>query len=124
MAAKWQFGNVNIFVRDFKIEVDVKRAEIVALDAATSTYHYFGSSGSHFSVTGLVVGTNDAYQLLSDAQNNVARNLVGPWGTATNARINGKPEMETIMYAGADIDGVSYNVATTPLFMASMEFII
>ena len=124
MAASWQFGSVNIYVRDFKIAVDVKRAEIVPLDSASSTYHYFGSSGSHFAITGLVIGTADAYQLLSDAQNNVSRNLVGPWGTAAGARINGKPEMETIMYAGADIDGTSYSVDTTPLFMASLEFII
>src|SRR4030067_769162 len=103
MAAKWSFGTVDIFVSDFKISADVKRAEIVPLDSGgASTYHFFGSSGSHFSVTGLVIGTANAYQLLSDAQNNVSRNLVGPWGTASNAKINGTPEMETIKYSGAD----------------------
>jgi len=123
MASKWQFGNVDVYVREFSISVDTKRAEVIPLDSAQSVYHFFGSSGSHFNVTGLVIGTGNAYQLLSDAQNNISRNFVGPWGTASGARINGKPEMDTIMYAGADLDGVSYDVETTPLFNVTMEII-
>ena len=124
MSSKWSFGIVNIFVREYKPSTEVKRSEIIPLDSAgSSVYHYFGSGGVHYDITGIVIGESNKNTLISDAQNDTPRTFTTPWMTVSNAKINGKPEFEAVMYSGAEIDGSSYDVETTPLYTVTLEII-
>ena len=123
MSAKWKWNTVNIYVNQYEINREVKRAEIFKLDNTESSFHYFGAGSKKMSVKGLVVGETDRAAIESDAINNVQRNVTTPWGSILDCRINGIPKFRAIDYVGGTIDGVSYSASTTPLFNVEMEII-
>ena len=124
MTALWQIGIVNVYVDEDKPFREIKRAEIIPLDAlGSSTYHHFGTGGKHYGIHGLVVGQTNYEQLETYASNNTTVAFVTPWETVASAKIHGKIEAETIKYSGAVIDGTAYSPGVTPLYLVSLEII-
>lgn len=123
MAAKWQWGAINIYMTDFDIEREVLRAELKKLDATSSTFHYFGAGSQKFKVKGLVIGTADRLAIETDAINNTSQTLSTPWGNIISCYIHGTPKFVVHKYAGGTIGGVNYTVDVTPMYDCDLEII-
>jgi hypothetical protein len=123
MSAKWKWGAVSIYVREAAYPRELKIAELNPLDSTTSTIHFFGAGSQKISVTGLVVGNTDKAQIISDATNHTQRDLTTPWATETSYHIIGTPNFKPILYAGATIDGTSYQPDVTPVYECELELI-
>jgi len=123
MSAKWLFGSVEVFATDEDINREVKRAELFILDATESTYHYFGSGSEKRSIKGMVIGDTNRNSLITLATGDTAFTLTTPWGTVSNAKINGSPKFSAVKYSGGVIDGVAYSASTTPLYNCELEVI-
>jgi hypothetical protein len=123
MSASWQIGTVNIFVSERESAREIKRAEIIALDATGSTYHFFGAGSRHYSVKGLVIGDADLDSLETYAINNTAFTFVTPWGSITNCKLDKNVKASAMKYSGGSIDGVAYTVDSTPIYDVQLEVI-
>lgn len=102
---------------------ELKRAELFILDATESVYHYFGSGSKKYAIKGIIIGDSSVDALMADAIGDTPRTLTTPWGTVSNAKINGTPKFSAVKYAGGVLDGVVYSSATTPLYNFELEII-
>ena len=123
MAAKWSFGSVGIYVEEESGTRELKRAELFVLDATASVKHFFGAASQKYTITGLIPGSTDVGQLKTWATGNTAQTFTTPWGGAGSYFIDGEVEEEIIRYTGATIDGVTYDVAVTPIYRVTLNLI-
>jgi hypothetical protein len=123
MAAKTSFGTVSIYMTELDTTREVKRAEIIPLDATASTFHFFGAGSRHYAVKGLVIGDSDLSQLETWAANNTSQTFTTPWSATANCKLDKTVKSSVLKYQGGVIDGVSYTVDVTPIYNVELEVI-
>jgi len=123
MSSKWSIGTVQIFVSERESAREIKRAEIIPLDAVGSTFHMFGAGSRHYSVKGIVIGDANLDSLETYAVNNTAFTFVTPWGSITNCKLDKSIKASAMKYSGGSIDGVAYTVDSTPIYDVQLEVI-
>lgn len=122
MASRWLWNATPLWVSEQEVGREIKRAELNALDATTSVFHFFGAASERRTLTCLIIGESAKNVLIADAIANTTRTVTTPFGSFS-AKLDKDVKFTSKQYASLFLDGVAYLGDATALYEASLEII-